>query len=467
MIKKFDINEYFKIKKRIESCDALYAALYNIADIEYSTSIETACISKNNSATLNMLINPKFWEGLNEDEKTFIILHELYHVVYDHIKRIVDLGGDFNIGNIAADIVINHHIHEKIGIDRELFDWEKYCWVETCFPKGKVPTNMNMEFYYNKLYKEKLPEKILLGNHSAQENNKQEKKDKKNGASKLKNNGNDLINPEYFSNFFKSILEENSDLLNEVKKLLDKDSLGDEFKEYVTQIPGLGSGDVGESFKHEDSKAKPDFKKLLKMLIPKKSDISNIEDEDFVWAGRHRRYDSFLKKNANLSLPNVKYNDLPNYKNNKNKEVWIFIDSSGSCHDMLHVFSNIAMSLVKEKHVNCRAFSFGDDCEEIDAKNPYVQFYSGNDGGLDCIENKIREIMRYENVSYPDNVVVLSDGGVYFGMREEVLKPKNWILLINNDVSHLLTPPGGKYIHMDENFFKLDDEYKRNIKRRF
>lgn len=450
MNKSLNVLEFFKIKQKIESCDVFYATLFNLADVKFSENIQTACINFDKEGnTLNMEINPSFWKDLNEDAKAFVVLHELYHVVFDHGKRIINLGGDFRIGNQASDIVINHHIHEKVGLDRELFDWKPYCWVETCFPKEKdMPTDMNFEFYYNKLQSNKnSEEKELIGSHGdGLENNEENKNEEKSTPSEEVE---DDFSPKNFSDVFKDILEQNPDLIEEISKSPDFAKLGDELKEFMPIHPKLGKGHEGkkEDFKKLDEK--PTFKKLMKLLIPKKKDIN--DDPVEMWVGAHRRYSAFLKQNKHILLPNTKEEEV--FSGKDKKEVWIFMDSSGSCHGMFHIFSNIVMALLKEKGVNCRAFAFGDDCEEVDVKNHKISFYSGNEGGFDCIEDKILNIMKKEKVKYPDNVVVLSDGGVTFECIDEIQKPNNWILLINNDYCKDLTPKGGSYFKIDNNFF--------------
>lgn len=452
MNKSLNVLEFFKIKQKIEACDVFYATLFNLTDVKFSEDIQTACIKFDKEGnTLNMEINPSFWKDLNEDEKTFVVLHELYHVVFDHGKRIINLGGDFRIGNQASDIVINHHIYEKVGLDRELFDWKPYCWVETCFPKEKdMPTDMNFEYYYNKLQSnQNTEEKELIGSHGdGLENNEENKAEKSSAPSEeIK----EEFSPDNFSDMFKDILEQNPDLVDEISKSPDFANLGDELKEFLPIHPKLGNGQEGkkEDFKKIDEK--PTFKKLMKLLIPKKKDIN--DDEVEMWVGAHRRYSAFLKQNKHILLPNTKEEEV--FSGKDKKEVWIFMDSSGSCHGMFHIFSNIVMALLKEKGVNCRAFAFGDDCEEVDVKNHKISFYSGNDGGFDCIEHKILEITKKDKIKYPDNVVVLSDGGVSFECINEVQKPDNWILLINNDYCKYLTPKGGKYFKIDNNFFGL------------
>ncbi len=456
--KHLNVLEFFKIKQIIEECDVFYATLFNLTDVRFSDKIETACINFDKEGnSLNMEINPVFWSSLNDSAKAFVVLHELYHVVFDHGKRFKDLGADFSVGNIASDIVINHHIDQKVGLSRELFDWKPYCWVETCFKDEKdVPTDMNFEYYYNKLIKNNLPEQQLIGSHSSgEELNDEKKKDNENqnNGEEIKSeagNGEDF-SPKNFSETFKDILESNPELAKEISKSPDFADLGDELKEFMPIFPELGDKVAGkqEAFKKLDEK--PTFNKLMKLLIPKKKDIN--DDELEMWVGAHRRYAAFLKQNSNLLLPNTKEEER--FSGKDKKEVWIFMDSSGSCHGMFHIFSNIIMALLKEKRVNCRAFAFGDDCEEVDVKKHQISFYSGNAGGFDCIEEKILEINHKEGVKYPDNVVVLSDGGVHFSIKNRLVKPENWVLLINNDYCKGLTPPGGKYMKIDNDFFGL------------
>ena len=145
---KFDLSQYYKIKRIIESSDVFFASLFDLTNIYFSENAQTAQITFDKQGnSLNMEINPHFWSKLQENEKTFIILHELSHVVYDHGKRIIELDLDFDIANYATDIVINHKIHNNFFVNRESFDWKKYCWVETIFKDEEVTNNKNFEFY--------------------------------------------------------------------------------------------------------------------------------------------------------------------------------------------------------------------------------------------------------------------------------------------------------------------------------
>ncbi len=447
----FDIGEYFKIKREIEHCDVFYSTLYGLTQVSYSADISTACIEFNKEGkALFMKINFDFWQKLNDEAKIFVILHELYHVIFDHSKKFKALGLDFSIANIASDIVINHHIH-KTYLSRELFDWKPYCWVETCFPHlENIPTNQTTEFYYHLLLKNPQNQnqnQKLLGSHSNGESLDEENQKKE---SKSIND----FSPENFSDTFKEIIQTFPELENSMKENPDFHKLGDTIKEHIPPKAPKGTYQEGTEAEYIPLDTKPNFKTLMKILKPKKK----LKGEKFVetWVGTHRRYTAFLEQSKDILLPNIR--ELELYSQDK-KQVWVFMDSSGSCHSMFHAFSHIVKSLLKEKNLICRAFAFGDNCKEI-KPNDKIYFYSGNAGGFDCIEEKILEIMQKEKISYPDNILVLSDGGVHFSLQHKLKNPKNWILLHNNNSTRGLTPPGGKYFHLTDDFFKLSPTKK-------
>lgn len=472
--KEFDISEFFIIKRKISECSRFYEALYNLAHINFDESVTTAAVSFDRYGNmLNMKINPIFWDSLNNEAKTFVILHELSHVVYDHGKRFIHLELDFELANIASDIVINHNLNNNYDIVREDFNWEKYCWVETCFKDAKVtpPNNRSFEYYYNLLNEAKnIPNVELLGSHSdgtespeeKQENaanpNNSSEEPKKNKfgnieVPQLKKPGKkEEIEKQEISDVMKEIMDLNPELIAEFNQEPNIENLGfDPIKEHVVKTPKMGKEREGDSSDFVMQEL-PNFEKLMKILIPPQKKKYR-EDENETWVGTHRRYMSYLDNNPNVSLPNVYFSQklLPQ----KKKNVWIFIDNSGSCSGMFHTFSSIAVALMKSKDVECRGFTFGDTCDEIKlSENMRISFYAGNDGGFDCIENKILKILKEEkNTQYPENIVVLSDGGAEFNCIKKLKQPKSWVMLINNNNHQYLTPQGGKYIVCDTNFF--------------
>ena len=52
-----------------------------------------------------LVINPEFWESLEDDERVFLLLHEAWHVAFEHMLRLKER--DMKLWNMACDYVIN------------------------------------------------------------------------------------------------------------------------------------------------------------------------------------------------------------------------------------------------------------------------------------------------------------------------------------------------------------------------
>lgn len=79
---------------------------------------------------MNFFYSPKFLEDMSQKEVNFIILHEDFHLLFDHPRRTVSGQYDHKLSNIVQDMIINHIIWEDIS----------HNFVE--IPKGKDGKNM-------------------------------------------------------------------------------------------------------------------------------------------------------------------------------------------------------------------------------------------------------------------------------------------------------------------------------------
>lgn len=77
--------------------------IFSHLKFKWDTSIPTACV---NYTTLHW--NPVFFQALNEQERVFVLAHEIDHLAYDHLGRVKDR--DFRVFNMAADHAINLHL---------------------------------------------------------------------------------------------------------------------------------------------------------------------------------------------------------------------------------------------------------------------------------------------------------------------------------------------------------------------
>ncbi len=61
---------------------------------------------------MNFYWNKDFIDGMLQPEVNFLLIHEEFHLLFDHVKRSV--GYDQRMANIAQDMIINQIIHDEI-----------------------------------------------------------------------------------------------------------------------------------------------------------------------------------------------------------------------------------------------------------------------------------------------------------------------------------------------------------------
>lgn len=72
----------------------------------YGQILETACTDNK-----NIYISPDFFKNLNDNDKIFVLSHELMHIAFNHIQRGKNRNKD--IWNIATDAVINQLLQKE------------------------------------------------------------------------------------------------------------------------------------------------------------------------------------------------------------------------------------------------------------------------------------------------------------------------------------------------------------------
>ena len=77
-------------------------------NIEETSTIPTCAVALNDKMQLSFLYNPEFINSLPTPQVKFIIIHEIYHILYQHLMRIN--GRDKYVSNIAQDWIINFNI---------------------------------------------------------------------------------------------------------------------------------------------------------------------------------------------------------------------------------------------------------------------------------------------------------------------------------------------------------------------
>jgi predicted metal-dependent peptidase len=76
-------------------------------------TIETCAINVTNKG-MNFYYNPEFLDSLTQKQVNFVIIHELFHLLFKHPMRTVMGNYDHKLSNIVQDMIINHIIWQDI-----------------------------------------------------------------------------------------------------------------------------------------------------------------------------------------------------------------------------------------------------------------------------------------------------------------------------------------------------------------
>ena len=101
----FDLNLH---TYRLLAAEPFFAAISRQVHKEASTAIPTAGVRINKeTGQYEMLYNPAFMASLPDNEKIGVLMHEFYHLVFDHVATRLPEGGMSKQWNIATDLAIN------------------------------------------------------------------------------------------------------------------------------------------------------------------------------------------------------------------------------------------------------------------------------------------------------------------------------------------------------------------------
>lgn len=111
-----------------------------VGGVKFSNSVPTAGISEK-----ELLINPGFFQTLNETEKRFLIEHELLHLILKHHSR---FGGPSLHNNIGCDLAINSILQKRFCGDKDPSKVIPNLYDDGYFPsKCKFPEGQTADWY--------------------------------------------------------------------------------------------------------------------------------------------------------------------------------------------------------------------------------------------------------------------------------------------------------------------------------
>lgn len=96
---------------QLVSAQPFYGAVLQNCLFSWDERVGTAGVGVDNKGRVNLIISPKFWETLSEEHRVGLLMHEMLHLLMDHVSGASRGEGlDKNIANIAMDIAINQFI---------------------------------------------------------------------------------------------------------------------------------------------------------------------------------------------------------------------------------------------------------------------------------------------------------------------------------------------------------------------
>jgi len=101
----FDLNKH---TARLLMREPFFAALSRRIDKTRTESIPTAAVRVNQErAQFELMYNPKFMAQLKDEHRLGVIMHEFYHIIFQHVTGRMPEGGITRIDNVAMDLSIN------------------------------------------------------------------------------------------------------------------------------------------------------------------------------------------------------------------------------------------------------------------------------------------------------------------------------------------------------------------------
>jgi predicted metal-dependent peptidase len=109
---KFDLNMHtFRLLQQ----EPFFASLSRRIHKAPSKHIPTAGVRINpQSAQFEMLYNPEFMASLTDKEKLGVLMHEFYHIIFEHVTTRLPSEGMSMKWNVATDLAINSHIMDML-----------------------------------------------------------------------------------------------------------------------------------------------------------------------------------------------------------------------------------------------------------------------------------------------------------------------------------------------------------------
>jgi len=107
-----------------------------------STAVPTAGVRITDDGQFEMIYNPEFFEKLSQVERSGVLKHEFYHLIFEHVTGRLPPEGMSKMWNVATDLAINSHLIGELP--------EGGCFPQQ-EPFEEYPLGQSAEYYFKML----------------------------------------------------------------------------------------------------------------------------------------------------------------------------------------------------------------------------------------------------------------------------------------------------------------------------
>ena len=441
--------EKVRIAQRLQNEHYAFRVFWDMSDVVFNDHIDTICVSWNRETfEPTLVINEGWWREMDETSQTFAIMHECFHVLFNHVRRFADSFGTEKQDhvNVATDIVINEMLTNKFGFDRDKLHKNLYdpnaaesgatgCWIDTVFgdDADDIEQDKATDYYLEKLLKLYPPPPEMGGGGGG---------------------GSGENQPGGAQGFDVHIVPDSEDAENLIEALDQSgmmEMLGNEFKEKVSeseesgeleskgQLAGTGSGNW-LTVEVAKVKIKQKWETVVRNYSRRLLSLDITQQER--WDRIKPLYYPMIN-GSSIKLPFESWMIGP-VENEKKGLIYMFLDCSGSCIHLKDRFFKAART-VDPRKIDLRLFSFDTSTRELDIKKQQV--HGGGGTCFRCIEEQIQEVISKEKTRYPDQVFVVTDG---YGTPVSPEKADRWIWFLTDDAHKGYIPDKSKVHYLKD-----------------
>ncbi len=105
-------NEFLRIRQILSIRYPVFASQIASTKFEYSTDLPSHTAATDGAT---IYFDPEYFKSLDDEEKLFVVAHEMLHIKFEHMRRLKTPSGklrDMKLWNIATDAIINANLEQ-------------------------------------------------------------------------------------------------------------------------------------------------------------------------------------------------------------------------------------------------------------------------------------------------------------------------------------------------------------------